>query len=59
MSDPIGRSLEQGSTTAVIDFELTSRQRELKARTEAFIRDKVIPLEHQGEPQRIEDDFRR
>lgn len=43
----------------MIDFELTTQQQELKARTEAFIRDKIIPLEHQGEPQRIEDGFRR
>ena len=43
----------------MIDFELTSQQEELKARTESFIRDAIIPLEQPGEPARIDDDTRR
>ena len=43
----------------MIDFELTSQQEELKARTESFIRDAIIPLEQPGEPARIGDDTRR
>lgn len=43
----------------MIDFELTAQQDELRARTEAFIRDTIIPLEQSGEPARIDDDHRR
>lgn len=43
----------------MIDFALSAHQQELRARTEAFVRDTIIPLEQPGEPARIDDDFRR
>ena len=45
--------------TRVIDFQLTEEQCALRDRTVAFVRDKLIPLEHTGEPTRVDDDFRR
>ncbi len=43
----------------MIDFELTDQQTALRDRTAAFVRDELIPLEHTGEPIRIDDTFRR
>ncbi len=42
----------------MIDFELTEAQIDLRDRTVAFVRDQLIPLEHAGVPERIDDAFR-
>lgn len=43
----------------MIDFELTEQQVDLRDRTVAFVRDQLIPLEHTGEPVRVDDEFRK